>query len=133
MFELWVQFTTYVAENYKVAITAIIATATTVGLIVAGLMNAKRIVMTIVQPILDWIKNKDEQDETKELATNKLENIKVNIMKTDLIAKLSNPTLGEDVKASYQRELEKLVALNPLNEEDKNTIADAVEEAKKYL
>jgi len=125
----WNEIVIFVKEYYPIAIAGIITVATFAGSIFAIYTK----VSGVVKPLYDKIKNVEDTNEVNQLLSNKLENIKLSVMKTDLIAKLSNPTLGDDVKASYQAQLDQLVALNPLTEQDKNAIADAVEEAKKYL
>ena len=127
--EQWNIIQDFVIEYYPIAIAGIISVATFIGSIF--LIYSK--VKSVVDPILAKIKKVDDDNTANQLVSNQLENIKLSVMKTDLIAKLSNPTLGDDVKASYQAQLDQLVALNPLTEQDKNAIADAVDEAKKYL
>lgn len=80
---------------------------------------------------------KDVKESTLENVSfsNEYDNIKNEVLKIDLVAKLENPTLSDEVKAAYQTQLDKLTALNPLPiyENIKDKATDIIDNAKETL
>jgi len=66
------------------------------------------IVYTQVKPLLTAIKEWRAKADVKEEDSSVLESIKMDTMKTDLLAKIQNPTISAELTATYQTQLDRL-------------------------
>lgn len=91
--ELW--------NTYYPVILMIGGTIVTIGTALLG-------VYLTIKPILDKLKELKSNFSKKEEDDTFLKQIQMETMKTDLLAKLENPTISPELKAQYQTQLDNL-------------------------
>ena len=95
--EIWLEY-------YPIVVTGLIAITT----FVAGAYVLYTQAMKIVQPILDKIQLFRDNDDEKAVEGSVLENIKIDILKADLLAKISSTAISPELTMVYQTQLDKL-------------------------
>lgn len=101
----------------------------TVGGTMVAMGTALFGVYMTIKPILDKIKELKSNLDSKTNDDTILKNIQMETMKTDLLAKLQNPTIDAELKAQYQSQLD---LLNKYATFGSDAITKAEETVNKY-
>lgn len=109
-----------IVEYYPIVVAGIVAVGASVGIAYVTFTQAK----AIVQPILDKIQEfRNKDDENKTLA-DRLESIKIDTMKADLLYKIQNTSVSPELTLVYQAQLDKLQEIT----DKATTLANKVED-----
>lgn len=109
-----------IVEYYPIVVASVVAVGGAVGIAYVTFTQAK----AIVQPILDKIQDFRNKDDENKTLTDRLEAIKIDTMKADLLYKIQNTSVSPELTLVYQAQLDKLQAIT-----DKATsVVDKVEE-----
>jgi len=104
---MWETIQTNWAEYYPVIVAGMGALIVFLG-VAYGVYTQ---VSVITKPILDKIQAFRDKDDESTLANASLENIKIDVLKTDLLAKIENPSISPALTLLYQTQLDKLEAM----------------------
>ena len=91
-------------EYYPIVVTVIVA----IGAFLGTLYLVYTQVSTIIKPILDKIQEFRDKDDENAIASATLDDIKIDVLKADLLAKIANPTISPELTLLYQAQLDKL-------------------------
>jgi len=109
-----------IVEYYPIVVASVVAVGGAVGIAYVTFTQAK----AIVQPILDKIQDFRNKDDENKTLTDRLEAIKIDTMKADLLYKIQNTSVSPELTLVYQAQLDKLQAIT-----DKATsVVDKVED-----
>jgi len=97
--EFWGTLPALWAEYYPIILTSITAVSVAVGSAYVVYTQAKK----FLTPILDWIK-KDKEAQVTDVSSN-IQLLALKTKRTDLKAKIDNPTLSDDLKQEYITQL----------------------------
>lgn len=124
----------FIQEYWEVLMVSGGAALTSVIAFLANVIKVKS-ALTPVKEAVTSVTNKVDEVKTTALentnVTNTYDNIKNDVLKIDLVAKLENPTLSDEVRSAYQEQLDKLTALSPLPIYE--NIKDKVDDVKETL
>jgi len=95
--EVWLKY-------YPIVVAGIIG----VGTFVAGAYILYTKAILIIQPILDKIQEFREKDEAIATDASILEQVKIDILKADLLAKIDSSAISDELTMVYQAQLDKL-------------------------
>lgn len=126
MEELYITLKDLWIDYYPIVVTVVVATGTFIGGAYVIYTQATK----IVQPILDKIQTFRDKDDDNAILSSQLEDIKLNILKADLLAKISNPTISPELTLFYQSQLDKLENITTITTD---LVDEAEETADKYL
>jgi len=120
----WNDLKVLIDTYYPVVIAGILTVSSVLGVAYVAYKKAK----LVVQPVLDFLKKKDKDEEVAKVKNSVLENIKSDTLKLDLQAKIDNTTVSEDLRKKYQLQLDRLNSY----EEQANSVIAKVEETLKF-
>jgi uncharacterized oligopeptide transporter (OPT) family protein len=113
-------------EYYPIVVAGIVA----LGAFLGAIYLIYTQVSTIVSPILDKIQSFRDKDDESALANATLDDINLNVLKTDLLAKIANPTISPELTLLYQTQLDRLSGITSVVSD---TIVKVEDKADDYL
>ena len=112
-------------EYYPILVAGVIALFT----FLAGAYVLYSQAMKIIQPILDKIQAFRDKDDEVAVETSLVEKIKIDILKADLLAKISSTAISPELTLIYQ---DKLDQLNAITTTTLDKVDDVEETINKY-
>jgi len=104
---MWETIQTNWAEYYPIVVAGFGALIVFVG-VAYGVYTQ---VSVITKPILDKIQAFRDKNDEDAVVNKDFEDIKLNVLKADILAKIANPSISDELTLVYQSELDKLNAL----------------------
>ena len=118
----WTEISNLITEWWPIVLAGLISVVTFVG----GAYVIYTKMSSVVQPILDKITLFRSEDDVKATVASELEQIQIDTMKADLLYKIQNDTVSDELTLVYQAQLDKLNALT-------SSVADITDEVKEAV
>jgi hypothetical protein len=109
-------------EYYPVVVAGLIALGGFLGTIYLVYTQVDK----LVTPILDKIKVFRSEDDEKALSGIEVDDIKMEVLKADLLAKIANPTISPELTLLYQVQLDRLESMTTTTTATLDTLEETV-------